>query len=375
MAAARRKFERKFYAVQRGWTPGVYCTWAHCKPQVTPPFFSSEFKAVYKSSPTLDEAIEFMGAAVPAEQREGLNRAWELFRGGDLDGAAEIFGVTDPAGHGMMRVGLERKNQVVKAQRRLAAEEAEAAAAVEAAAKEKVIAAAKATAAEAAAAAAATVHGAADLLAAAEAARLATEREAETTRLREQARASRAKALEEKAAAEADGKEEAQARAAAKAARKQAAEDRAGIAEEERQAALEAIRAKAASGRRELVSGRLLSDKAACGRSPALTSGPRVVAVSKVVGPTLTPLLAGRFGWRSTVRSARPPARPPATAPPPLRHRRHCAATVTAAVTTPPPASHGLTTRAGRTAPPALPSQWPGICSPRFPRRPSTAVR
>jgi hypothetical protein len=50
---------------------------------------------------------------------------------------------------------------------------------------------------------------------------------------------------------------------AAKAARKQAAVDRAGKAEEERQAVFEATRAKAASGRRELVSGRLLSDKAA----------------------------------------------------------------------------------------------------------------
>ena len=372
MAAARRKFERKFYAVQRGWTPGVYCTWAHCKPQVTPPFFSSEFKAVYKSSPTLDEAIEFMGAAVPAEQREGLNRAWELFRGGDLDGAAEIFGVTDPAGHGMMRVGLERKNQVVKAQRRLAAEEAEAAAAVEAAAKEKVIAAAKATAAEAAAAAAATVHGAADLLAAAEAARLATEREAETTRLREQARASRAKALEEKAAAEADGKEEAQARAAAKAARKQAAEDRVGTAEEERQAVgghqgQGGVRPQRVSVRSSFVG--QSSVRALTGADQRPSGGGSLEGG----GPDADPA-AGRplrLALHRPVRSARPPA----TAPPPLRHRRHCAATVTAAVTTPPPASHGLTTRAGRTAPPTLPSQWPGICSPRFPRRPSTAVR
>lgn len=46
---------KKFYAVQRGRTPGVYVSWADCEKQVKG--FSG---AVYKSFPTMAEAEEFM---------------------------------------------------------------------------------------------------------------------------------------------------------------------------------------------------------------------------------------------------------------------------------------------------------------------------
>lgn len=48
--------KKKYYAVRVGKTPGIYFTWADCSAQVT------GFKgAKYKSFPTIEEALEFIG--------------------------------------------------------------------------------------------------------------------------------------------------------------------------------------------------------------------------------------------------------------------------------------------------------------------------
>ena len=54
---------KKYYAVKKGLTPGVYLTWDECKKMVDG--FSG---AIYKSFPTLEEAMEFAG--VPQQNSE-----------------------------------------------------------------------------------------------------------------------------------------------------------------------------------------------------------------------------------------------------------------------------------------------------------------
>ena len=61
---------KKYYAVKKGLTPGVYLTWDECKKMV-----DGYSGAVYKSFPTLEEALKFAGisqqkAESPDEQED-----------------------------------------------------------------------------------------------------------------------------------------------------------------------------------------------------------------------------------------------------------------------------------------------------------------
>lgn len=57
--------KKKYYAVKHGKVPGVYETWEECKNQV-----EGVSKAVYKSFPTREEALRFVGAAAEGEAGE-----------------------------------------------------------------------------------------------------------------------------------------------------------------------------------------------------------------------------------------------------------------------------------------------------------------
>ena len=57
---------KKYYAVAKGRTPGIYFTWEDCKVQVDG--FSG---AVYKSFPTIQEAEQFMSAVFLIEKVKG----------------------------------------------------------------------------------------------------------------------------------------------------------------------------------------------------------------------------------------------------------------------------------------------------------------
>jgi ribonuclease HI len=62
--------KKKYYAVAKGRTPGIYDTWDECKEQVY--HFSG---AVYKSFSTLEEAQEFINMAGSGAATESVSRA------------------------------------------------------------------------------------------------------------------------------------------------------------------------------------------------------------------------------------------------------------------------------------------------------------
>ena len=80
---------KKFYAVKKGKTPGVYYSWEECKVQVDG--FSG---AIYKSFPSLEEAKAFVGG----ENEVKVNNTKETqitnyaFVDGSFNGATGVYG-------------------------------------------------------------------------------------------------------------------------------------------------------------------------------------------------------------------------------------------------------------------------------------------
>ena len=220
-------YTRKFYAVKRGRTPGVYRTWAEAKTEK-----DAVSAGVSKMFDDLEEAQEFVGG-------EQLCRAWELFRAGNLEGAAEIFAVIDPEDHGGRRIGEVRKERVRQAAQQESDAKDQAAAHLRAAAATAQVLVTKAEAAQLAEDAANMARVESQVAVEAEQARLAEERLAAAKRLKERSRTANAAALvEEQEAAETEA---ATARmvADARAKRKKAAEDRVAGEEEERLATVD----------------------------------------------------------------------------------------------------------------------------------------
>ena len=267
--------KKKWYAVQIGYTPGVYDSWDQAEKQVkSQPLgvCSMECAAVAKfkgftQSEGVDAAIAYMGG-------EALYKAWTLFRNEDLDAAEAAFKAVRAvetstcsmnarsASHGEFRIEEERVRLAELEKVREIARERQAQEAVDFAAREVTRAATMEAARKEAAAAADKQRDEAALARAAEEARSAAELETEAKRLSEQARAAKAEALKAEAEALADKKETERAVEAARAARKQASEGRAEKAEEERLAAVERNRSLAAEGRKKTASGKYLSDAA-----------------------------------------------------------------------------------------------------------------
>lgn len=76
---------KKFYAVKKGLTPGIYLTWPDCKKNI-----DGIAGAVYKGFDTIEEAAEFLGVGSGKNAASGgAGRGEKLPFGDDPDGSAD----------------------------------------------------------------------------------------------------------------------------------------------------------------------------------------------------------------------------------------------------------------------------------------------